>query len=69
MTWPDGGVRDSKLLSPAKRESLARKISAITSDQYIQEVKPQMIDELRAVMTRDDIMISMDLHPFRQAAV
>ncbi len=63
------GVRDSKQLSPAKRESLARKISTIASDQYILEVKPQMIDELRAVMTRDDILISLDLHPFRQAAV
>lgn len=39
------GVKDSKLLSPAKRESLARKISAIASDQYILEVKSQVIDE------------------------
>ena len=62
------GVRDSKLLSPAKRESLARKIRSIASDQFIREVKPQVIDELRAVMTRDNIPISLDLHPFRQAA-
>ena len=63
------GVRDSKLLSPEKGVSLARKISTIASEQYILEVGPQVIDELRAVMTRDDILISLDLHPFRQAAV
>jgi len=51
------GVRDSKLLSPAKREILARKISTIASDQYILEVKPQVIDELRAVMTMNEIMV------------
>ncbi|MBP7069638.1 MAG: ribonuclease HII [Methanothrix sp.] len=51
------GVRDSKMLSPAKRESLARKIRAIASDQYILEVRPQMIDELRAVMTMNEIMV------------
>ena len=31
--------------------------------------KTQVIDELRAVMTRDNIPISLDLQPFRQAAV
>jgi len=35
------GVRDSKLLSPAKRESLARKIRSIASDQYILGAKPR----------------------------
>ena len=51
------GVRDSKQLTPAKRESLARKISSIAADQYILEVKPQVIDELRAVMTMNEIMV------------
>ena len=35
------GVRDSKQLSPAKREGLARKIRSIASDQYILEAKPR----------------------------
>ena len=51
------GVRDSKLLAPARREVLAKKISAIATDQYILEVKPQMIDELREVMTMNEIMV------------
>jgi len=51
------GVKDSKLLAPAKREILAKKISGIATDQYILEVKPQVIDELRLVMTMNDIMV------------
>jgi ribonuclease HII len=51
------GVKDSKLLAPARREVLARKISAIATDHYILEVKPQMIDELREVMTMNEIMV------------
>ncbi|MDD4651400.1 MAG: ribonuclease HII [Methanothrix sp.] len=51
------GVRDSKLLTPARREVLARKINGIAADQYILEVKAQMIDELRLVMTMNEIMV------------
>lgn len=51
------GVKDSKQLSPARREILARKISAIAADQYILEIKPQVIDELRTVMTMNEIMV------------
>ena len=51
------GVKDSKLLAPAKREILARKINGIATDQYILEVKPKVIDELRLVMTMNDIMV------------
>ncbi len=51
------GVRDSKQLAPARREALARKISSIAHDQYILEVSPQVIDELRSVMTMNDIMV------------
>lgn len=51
------GVRDSKQLSAARREVLARKISGIAKDQYVLEVPPQAIDELRSVITMNDIMV------------
>jgi len=51
------GVKDSKLLTPAKREILARKINGIATDQYILEVQAQVIDELRLVMTMNEIMV------------
>jgi ribonuclease HII len=51
------GVRDSKQLTPAKRETLVRKITGIANDQYILEVKPHIIDELRLVMTMNEIMV------------
>jgi ribonuclease HII len=51
------GVKDSKQLSPAKREILARKITQISTDIFILEVQPQIIDELRKVMTMNDIMV------------
>jgi len=56
------GVRDSKQLTPEKREILAKKITRIATDQYILEVLPQVIDELRAVMTMNDLMV----HSFAQ---
>lgn len=51
------GVKDSKALSPAKREILARKIAGVATDSYIQEVPPMVIDELRHVMTMNDLMV------------
>lgn len=51
------GVKDSKQLSPARREILARKITRIAADLYILEVGPQVIDELRTVMTMNEIMV------------
>ncbi|RQW78234.1 MAG: ribonuclease HII [Methanothrix sp.] len=51
------GVRDSKQLAPAKREVLAKKIMRIATDHYILEVPPKIIDELRQVMTMNDIMV------------
>lgn len=45
------------MLSPAKREALARKITTIATDQYILEVRAEVIDELRLVMTMNDIMV------------
>lgn len=51
------GVRDSKQLTPTRREALARKITGIATDQYILEVQPGVIDELRQVMTMNDLMV------------
>lgn len=51
------GVKDSKQLPTARREILARKISGIASDQYILEVSPRVIDELRSIITMNDIMV------------
>jgi len=51
------GVRDSKQLAPAKREILAKKIGRVAADQYILEISPQVIDELRHVMTMNEIMV------------
>jgi ribonuclease HII len=51
------GVRDSKQLLPARRELLAKKIAGIASDQFVLEVPPQVIDELRQVMSMNEIMV------------
>jgi ribonuclease HII len=51
------GVKDSKQLTPERREILAKKIIRIATDQYILEVQPRVIDELRQVMTMNDIMV------------
>ncbi|HRS85583.1 MAG TPA: ribonuclease HII, partial [Methanothrix sp.] len=51
------GVKDSKLLTPGRREVLARKILGVASDHYILEVTPRVIDELRSVMTMNEIMV------------
>jgi len=51
------GVRDSKMLTPARREVLSRKIKALSQDHYILEVQPRIIDELRGIMTMNEIMV------------
>jgi ribonuclease HII len=51
------GVKDSKQLSPERREFMAKKIDRIADDKYILEVSPSIIDELRQVMTMNDIMV------------
>ncbi len=51
------GVKDSKQLPPDRREILAKKIVRIAADQHILEVQPRVIDELRQVMTMNDIMV------------
>jgi ribonuclease HII len=51
------GVKDSKLLAPPRREQLASKIEKIALDRYVLEVRPEVIDELRQLMTMNEIMV------------
>lgn len=51
------GVKDSKQLTPERRELMAKKLDRIADDKYILEVPPRVIDELRQVMTMNDIMV------------
>ncbi len=51
------GVKDSKLLAPQRREYLATKIEKIAQDRYVLEVKPEVIDELRQLITMNEIMV------------
>ena len=52
------GVKDSKQLSPKKRESLAVEIKKIADRYFILEVSPRQIDELRKIMTMNEIMVT-----------
>src|SRR3990170_8806409 len=51
------GVKDSKKLSSKKREALAAEIKKLADKFYILEVSPNQIDELRKVMTMNEIMV------------
>lgn len=51
------GVKDSKLLSPARRESIERQILFRARDSFVLEVTAQQIDELRMLMSMNDIMV------------
>ena len=51
------GVRDSKQLSPKRREVLAEDIKEIADKYFILEVSPFQIDELRKIMTMNEIMV------------
>jgi ribonuclease HII len=51
------GVRDSKLLSSKRREVLAEDIKNIADKYFILEVSPLQIDELRKIMTMNEIMV------------
>lgn len=51
------GVKDSKRLTPQRREVLAKKLTALAKDYYIMEVQPGVIDELRKVITMNEIMV------------
>ncbi len=52
------GVRDSKQLSAKRREALDDGIKKLAAGYYILEVSPTQIDELRKVMTMNEIMVS-----------
>lgn len=51
------GVADSKKLSPARREDLALKIEKYASKVFVLEISPFQIDELRKIMTMNEIMV------------
>ncbi|MEL4304828.1 ribonuclease HII [Methanococcoides sp. LMO-2] len=51
------GVADSKKLSPKKREHLAGQIKKYADDYFVFEVSPGQIDELRKLMSMNDIMV------------
>ena len=51
------GVRDSKQLSPKKRDAIAVEVKNLAERYYILEVSPVEIDELRKVMTMNEIMV------------
>lgn len=51
------GVKDSKQLTAKKREALAAKIKKLADKYFILEVSPLQIDELRKVMTMNEIMV------------
>lgn len=51
------GVKDSKQLSPRKREVLAVQVKKLAERYFILEVSPGQIDELRRVMTMNEIMV------------
>ncbi|MDO9098395.1 MAG: ribonuclease HII [Candidatus Methanoperedens sp.] len=51
------GVKDSKQLTAKKREALAVEIRKLADKYYILEVSPAQIDELRKIMTMNEIMV------------
>jgi ribonuclease HII len=51
------GVKDSKQLAPKKREVLAGDIKKIANKYFVLEVSALQIDELRKLMTMNEIMV------------
>jgi ribonuclease HII len=51
------GVADSKKLTPKKREQLAAQIKKYADDFFVLEVSPSQIDELRNIMSMNEIMV------------
>lgn len=51
------GVKDSKQLTAKKREALAVEIKKLADRYFILEVSPSQIDELRKIMTMNEIMV------------
>ena len=52
------GVKDSKKLTAKRREALAVEIKEVADEYYILEVSPYHIDELRKIMTMNEIMVT-----------
>lgn len=52
------GVKDSKQLTAKQREALAPDIMRLADKYFILEVSPVQIDELRKIMTMNEIMVS-----------
>ncbi|MBU4223315.1 MAG: ribonuclease HII [Euryarchaeota archaeon] len=52
------GVKDSKKLTPKKREALSVEIKKLADKIFILEVSPAQIDELRKVITMNEIMVA-----------
>ena len=52
------GVKDSKKLTPKKRESLSVEIKKLADKIFILEVSPGQIDGLRKVITMNEIMVA-----------
>lgn len=50
------GVKDSKKISKKKREQLAYQIKKYSDECFILEVESKQIDELRSIMTMNNIM-------------
>jgi len=51
------GVKDSKQIAPKKRGQLARQIKKYADGFFIFEISPAQIDELRTIMTMNEIMV------------
>lgn len=51
------GVKDSKKLTPKKRETLSVDIKKLADKIFVLEVSPGQIDELRKVITMNEIMV------------
>lgn len=51
------GVKDSKALSPMRRNYLSSKIKELVDDYYILEVSARQIDEFRKIMTMNQVMV------------
>jgi len=52
------GVKDSKQLTAKQREALAPDIKKLADKYFILEVSPFQIDQLRKIMTMNEIMVS-----------
>ncbi|MCL7414834.1 MAG: ribonuclease HII [ANME-2 cluster archaeon] len=51
------GMKDSKMLSPVRRNYLSAKIKEIAVDFHILEVSAFQIDEMRKIMTMNQLMV------------